>query len=92
VEDPDYARYPVYCGITWLAPHGEKLGFETEPLPEGDRKKFLMRFFRVLVWIVAPAAETRESAKLEPIAFWMTRARLQELYLNDGAVAGRRQG
>ena len=91
VDDPGYARYPAYCGITWLPPHGEKLGFETEPLPEGDRKKFLMRFFRILVWVIAPAAETRESANLEPIVFWMTRNKLQELYLDNGAASRKRQ-
>lgn len=87
--DPAYSRYPAYVGITWLPPHGAKLGFETEPLPEGDRKRFLMRFFRLLVWVVAPAEETRASAKLEPIAFWMTRKQLLAYHLKPEAETTR---
>lgn len=87
IEEPGYAQYAAYCGITWMPPHGAKLGFETEPLPEGDRKRFLMRFFRILVWIVAPAKDTRGSARFEPTAFWMTRKTLHSLYLDDADEA-----
>lgn len=80
VDEPGYARFAAYCGITWLPPHGVQLGFKTEPLPEGRRKRFLLRFFRVLIWIVAPASETRTAARPEPIAFWMTRKQLLAQY------------
>ena len=80
-NDSAYARYPAYVGITWLPPHGVKMGFETEPMPEGGRRRYLTRFFRLLVWVVAPAQETRDSAKPEPIVFWMTKKRLLELHL-----------
>ena len=83
VDDPDYSGFTAYCGITWIPPHGAKLGFETEVLPDGGRKRYLMKFFRVLLWVVAPSKETRKSARLEPIAFWMTRKRLLELYLEQ---------
>lgn len=83
VDEPEYARYTAYCGITWLPPHGAKMGFETEPLPDSGRKRYLMRFFRVLVWIVAPAPDTRTPAQLEPIAYWMTRKSLLSLHLTD---------
>lgn len=76
VDDPEYARFKVYRGITWLPSHGATVGFETEPLAEGRRRRFLTRFFRVLVWAVAPSAETRTSAHVEPIVFWMTRTQL----------------
>ena len=81
-NDPDYARYPVYQGITWFSPHGMKMGFETEPMADSHRRSYLMRFFRVLVWVVAPAKETRGRTQLEPTVFWMTRQQLLDRYLD----------
>lgn len=82
-DSPGYARYPVYCGITWIPPHGARLGFETEPLPDSGRKRFLTRFFRFLLWTVTPAEDTRASMRFEPIVFWMTKKSLLSLYLKD---------
>ena len=84
-NEPVYARYPAYVGITWLPPHGVKMGFETEPMPEGGRRRYLTRFFRLLVWVVAPAQETRDSANPEPIVFWMTRKQLLAFHLKPEA-------
>lgn len=87
VDETAYARYPAYLGITWLPSHGARMGFETEPLPPGRRRRFLMRFFRLLVWIVAPAKETRAIARFEPIAFWMTRKQLLARHLDAADAA-----
>ena len=83
VDDPVFQKYSAYCGITWLPPHGGKLGFVTVPIEDSPRKKNLRRFFSLLVWIVAPAEESRKAAKPEPIAYWMTRKQLLSQYLED---------
>lgn len=76
-----WREYRAYRGITWMPPRGKSIGFEHEPLPESDYKRYLERYFKLLVWVVASAKETRENAKIEPVAFWMTRDELLSHHL-----------
>ncbi len=56
----------VYRAITWLPPHGCRIGFLTEPLLEGPCKCLMAAYFRLLVWAFAPAAQTRALARPAP--------------------------
>jgi len=88
VDEAGWSRYRAYRGVTWMPPHGQTtFGFETEPLEEGPRKRFLGVFFRVLVWVVAPAAETRASVSIEPTVFWMTRKQLLKNFIEKEDAA-----
>ena len=82
-RDPLCSDLAVYHAVSWLPPHGRRIGFITEPFPDGPRKRLIAAYFRLLVWAFAPAQETRASAKPAPTIYWLTR---QELLRRFGEV------
>jgi len=72
-QDPMFADLTVYHAVSWLPPHGQRIGFITEPFPDGARKRSIAAYFRLLVWAYAPAKETRASARPDPTIYWLTR-------------------
>lgn len=88
--NPSFRELAVITGITWFKPHGNKVGFESEPLPESRRKRFLKKHFRLLLYAMFPHLAKRESARLEPHRFWLTKNRLIEsITAQDNHVAQR---
>ena len=83
VAEKPFCEYRAYRGITWMPPRGKSIGFEHEPLPESPYKRYLERYFKLLVWVVASARETRDNAMIEPVAFWMSRDELLNHHLKD---------
>jgi hypothetical protein len=80
----------IISGITWFKPHGNKVGFESEPLPEGRQKWLLKNHFRLLLYALFPHLAKRENARLEPHRFWLTKNRLIEsITAKDNRVAQR---
>lgn len=75
-RDPLFSDLAVYHAVSWLPPHGRRIGFITEPFPDGPRKRLLAVYFRLLVWAFAPAAQTRASARPDPTIYWLTRKQL----------------
>jgi hypothetical protein len=75
-EDLALRELSVISGITWFKPHGSKVGFEIEALPDGRYKRLLKRHFRLLLYAMFPHLVKRESARLEPHRFWLTKNRL----------------
>lgn len=80
--DPLFSDLKVYHAVSWLRPHGEQVGFVTQPFPEGLGKRMITVYFRLLVWAFAPAQETRASARPEPTIYWLTHEQLL-LRFND---------
>ena len=86
-QDPLFSDLAVYHAVSWLPPHGQRIGFITEPFPDGPRKRLLAAYFRLLVWAFAPAEETRASARPDPTVYWLTRKELLRRFgdvRNDG--------
>ena len=75
-QDPMYSDLAVYHAVSWLPPHGHRIGFITEPFPDGPRKRLISAYFRLLVWAYAPAEQTRASARPDPTIYWLTRMEL----------------
>lgn len=76
-RDPLFSELAVYHAVSWLRPHGAQIGFFTQPVPAGPRKYFLNLYFRLLVWVFAPAQKTRAAARPEPTIYWLTREQLR---------------
>ncbi len=72
-QDPMFSDLAVFHAVSWLPPHGQQIGFVTEPFPDGARKRLIAAYFRLLVWAYAPAKETRASARPDPTIYWLTR-------------------
>ena len=68
----------VYEGLTWFPPHGRAVGFQTEPVPPGIRRRLLTAYFRLLIWGFAPAAREAAMTDVEPRVFRITRRALIE--------------
>ena len=79
-QEPTFSDLAVYHAVSWLPPHGQRIGFITEPYPEGIWKRLIAVYFRLLVWAYAPAAETRASSKPAPTVFWLTRKELLQRF------------
>jgi hypothetical protein len=68
----------AYTGVTWFRPHGRAVGIESEPLPAGLRRRWLMVHYRLLIWAFAPVGRTEAIAEVDPRVFWITRRGLLE--------------
>ena len=77
-DDPTLRDVPVFHGVTWIREHGERVGFVSEPLPTGPRRRLLGAHFRMLRWVFAPSLRTSVSGAPEPRLFWLTRSDLLE--------------
>jgi len=89
-RNPSFHKLRVISGVTWFKTHGNKIGFESEPLPEGRRKRLLTKHFRLLLYAMFPHLAKREGGRLEPHRFWLTRNRLIEsITAQDNHVAQR---
>ena len=75
-RDPMLSDLAVFHAVSWLPPHGQRIGFITEPFPDGPRKRLIATYFRILVWAYAPAEQTRTSARPDPTIYWLTRKEL----------------
>lgn len=63
----------VYEGVTWFAPHGGAVGFESDLLPAGWRRRLLQAHFRLLLWAFSPTADRRALAEIAPRRFRISR-------------------
>jgi hypothetical protein len=79
-EDPALLDLPVFHGVTWIREHGGRVGFVSEPLPSGVRRRLLGAHFRMLRWVFAPSLNTSVTEAPEPRQFWLTRADLLESF------------
>lgn len=79
-QNPLFSELTVYNAVSWLGPHGARVGFHTQPVPPGARKYLSSLYFRLLVWTFAPAQETRASASPEPTIYWLTREQLLQCF------------
>jgi len=75
-RDPMFSDLAVYHAVSWLPPHGQRIGFITEPFRNGPKKRLIAAYFRLLVWAFAPAEQTRASARPDPTIYWLTRKEL----------------
>lgn len=78
-EGEPFADLAVFQGIGWLR-HGDRVGFISEPFPEGRRKRYLAVHIGLLVWAFAPPASTAIAARPEPRVSWITRTTLIERF------------
>lgn len=79
-RDPMFSDLAVYHAVSWLPPHGQRIGFITEPFPDGSKKRVIAAYFRLLVWAFAPAEQTRASARPDPTIYWLTRKELRRRF------------
>jgi hypothetical protein len=75
-QDPELGRVAGFHGITWIPPHGQRVGFHAEPLPESWRTRWLSFYFRALLYAFNPQTAAAMSGELKPYQWWMSREQL----------------
>ena len=78
MNDEKFKDVKALHGVSWLPPHGEKLGFMIERLPESWLNRVRKFYFRVLLKAFFPTLAARENNRLHPHAYWMTRNNLSK--------------
>ncbi|RFA28507.1 hypothetical protein CAI21_11570 [Alkalilimnicola ehrlichii] len=82
-HDPELQNVAGFHGVTWIPPHGRKVGFEAEPLPLTWRARLRGAYLRVLLYAFNPATARRVGKRLQPYEFWLSREQLLE-HFADG--------
>lgn len=65
-------------GVTWFNTHGDRVGFESHPLPAGWRRWLLHWHFRLLLLALFPQLQAHHNHQLIPHRFWLTPAQLRD--------------
>lgn len=84
-QDPELGRVVAFRGVTWIPPHGQRMGFRAEPLQDGWRARWLACYFRMLLFAFDPRAARMVGATLHPHEFWMSRQDLLT-HFGDGRL------
>jgi hypothetical protein len=88
-EDAAFADLPAFHGITWIREHGAQVGFVSQAVPPGLRRRLLAAHFRLLRWAFAPSLRAARRQTPEPRVFWLTRGDLQRSFGRTAAVRER---
>jgi hypothetical protein len=73
----------AFHGISWIPPHGEKLGFLIEPVPDSLVNTIRKFYFKILLKAFFPTLAARENNRLQPHAYWLTRQHLFKYFSNS---------
>lgn len=77
-------------GVTWFKTHGDKVGFESHPLPPGWRRWVLHWQFRLLLLALFPQLKAHRNSELVPHRFWLTPSQLRETVEGERAHVAQR--
>jgi hypothetical protein len=83
-SDPVLRPVVAFRGVTWIPPHGQRIGFEVEPLPDGLRTRWLQWHFHLLLYVFAPEINPGTARRLRPYVFWLTRRQLIRHFAVEG--------
>jgi len=78
-------RVKAFHGISWLPPHGEKLGFLIERLPDSPLNHLRKFYFKILLKTFFPHIATAEKKRIHPHAYWLTRKNLLKNFAPESA-------
>jgi len=82
--NPKFERVKAIHGVSWLPPHGEKLGFLIERLPDSALNQLRKVYFSVLLKTFFPHLVGAKKNRIQPHGYWLTR---QSLLKNFAAEA-----
>lgn len=82
-SDENLKRVKALHGVSWLPPHGEKVGFMIERMPDSFLNRVRKFYFRLLLKTFFPLLAARENARLQPHGFWLTRQNLLKYFSKE---------
>ncbi|MCE3252235.1 MAG: hypothetical protein K0Q67_1245 [Cellvibrio sp.] len=72
-ENEKFRQVKAFHGVSWLPPHGEKLGFVIERLPDSALNLVRKFYFTILLRVFFPHLVDQENNRIHPHAYWLTR-------------------
>lgn len=72
-ENEKFMGVKAFHGVSWLPPHGEKLGFVIERVPDSALNTIRKLYFNILLKTFFPHLSMQENNRVEPHAYWLTR-------------------
>lgn len=86
-----WADIQVFHGVSWIPPHGEKLGFLIEEMPDSLLTRMRRWYFKVLLKTFFPHVSALNQGNIKPHAYWLTRRNLLKYFShnNEGNYAYR---
>jgi hypothetical protein len=84
---PRFSDIQVFHAVSWLPPHGRRIGFVTARFPEGMQRAFLAAYMKLLVWAFASVEQSGIAAKPDPHYYWLTRGELLRKFPDRAAPA-----
>ncbi len=86
-HDDRYRQVKALYGMSWLPPHGEKVGFMIERVPDSRLNRLRKAYFRLLLQVFFPSLAARENHRLEAHEYWLTRYQLIKNFGEDADPA-----
>lgn len=77
----------AFHGVSWLPPHGEKLGFIIEKVPDSAINRIRKFYFNVLLKTFFPHLSIFDGHRIEPHAYWLTRHTLLKNFSTSSSSA-----
>lgn len=82
-QDARFTHVRAFHGISWLPPHGKKIGFMIERLPNTLLNHLRKFYFRILLKTFFPVLASR-NRPTHPHAYWLTRKNLLKYFSGNG--------
>lgn len=82
-ENEKFVMVKVFHGVSWLPPHGEKLGFLIERLPDSTLNIVRKVYFKILLKVFFPHVAALEKNRIQPHAYWLTRQNLLKHFATE---------
>ncbi|MDO8345063.1 MAG: hypothetical protein Q7T48_17815 [Cellvibrio sp.] len=80
-----FVTVKAFHGVSWIPPHGEKLGFLIERLPDSALNQVRKFYFKILLKVFFPHIATAEKNPIQPHAYWLTRNNLLKNFAPEPA-------
>jgi hypothetical protein len=87
VINQEFSRVKAFYGVSWLPPHGEQLGFEIEKIPGSIVNSIRTFYFGVLLKHFFPQVYRKNSKRIEPYGYWLSRKTLLKKFSPERKIA-----
>jgi len=84
-QEPRFQSVKAFHGVSWLPPHGEKVGFMIEKVPDSWGNRLRNTYFRILLKTFFPVLASRANNRLQSHAYWLTRQQLFNNFSRTGS-------
>lgn len=75
-QNEKFVMVKAFHGVSWLPPHGEKLGFVIERMPNSVVNYARKWYFKLMLSTFFPHISETEKNRVQPHAYWLTRQNL----------------